>query len=234
MRDDEDNIRQYLPVLRRIIILVAVLTAIPVVMWTITTFVRNHIGPPRAPTLQPMALAPANPPTNTMAAADQSPAPSADTPQAAAPNASANAGTNVAAASAADTGGAAAPADATPTGATPSFKITSVAPSNAAPADATPAAAPSAASSFADDATASPAERAAPSQSPDDGAQVAARPQDSVGRPRRRRRPMRRPQPSRSLDWCHCRASVPRPLRWQATYRCLRLAPKRPAPAQPS
>jgi hypothetical protein len=57
MRDDED-IRQYMPVLRRIIILVAVLTAIPVVMWTITAFVRTYVGPPRAPNYQPMAAKP--------------------------------------------------------------------------------------------------------------------------------------------------------------------------------
>ena len=68
MRDDEDNIRQYLPVLRRIIILVAVLTAIPVVMWTVTAFVRSHVTPPRAPALQPMAIAPSGSPANTTVA----------------------------------------------------------------------------------------------------------------------------------------------------------------------
>jgi len=55
MREDEDQIRQYMPVLRRIIILVAVLTAIPVVMWTITAFVRTYVGPPKTPTFQRMA-----------------------------------------------------------------------------------------------------------------------------------------------------------------------------------
>jgi hypothetical protein len=187
MRDDEDNIRQYLPVLRRIIILVAVLTAIPAVMWTITAFVRNHIGPPRAPALQPMAIAPANRPASTTAtAADQSAAPTADTAQEAPPNASANAGTaDAAAAPAPHTGGAATPADATPTGATPAFRTASVTPSNAAPdaapPDATPpAATPPAASNSADDAAPNPADSAAPSQSPDNGTQVAARPQASV------------------------------------------------------
>lgn len=55
MRDDEDHIRQFMPVLRRIIILVAVLTAIPVVMWTITAFVRTYVGPPKTPTFQRIA-----------------------------------------------------------------------------------------------------------------------------------------------------------------------------------
>ena len=53
MREDDDHIRQFMPVLRRIIILVAVLTAIPVAMWTITAFVRTYIGPPTAPNYQP-------------------------------------------------------------------------------------------------------------------------------------------------------------------------------------
>jgi hypothetical protein len=58
MREDED-IRQYMPVLRRLIILVAVITAIPVVMWTITAVVRTYVGPPRLPTFRPIAAAPA-------------------------------------------------------------------------------------------------------------------------------------------------------------------------------
>ena len=60
MREDED-IRQYMPVLRRFIILVAVITAIPVVMWTITAMVRTYVGPPKLPTFRPLAAAPAGP-----------------------------------------------------------------------------------------------------------------------------------------------------------------------------
>jgi hypothetical protein len=170
MRNDEDNIRQYLPVLRRIIILVAVLTAIPVVMWTVTAFVRSHVGPPRAPALQPMAILPSSAPADTTvaAASDQPPTQSANTAQAAQPQASAYADVK-------DGGAIPAAADATPTGATPTFKTASVGtPSNAAPDDATPAATGSA-----DDA-ASPADSAAPNQAPDNGTQLAARPQDSV------------------------------------------------------
>jgi hypothetical protein len=74
MRDyDDDNIRLYTPVLQRIIILVAVIIAVPVVMWTITTFIRSYIAPPRAPIFQPMALAPPSDSTN--------PAPAAPAPQ---------------------------------------------------------------------------------------------------------------------------------------------------------
>jgi hypothetical protein len=57
MSEDEEDIRQYMPVFRRIIILVAVLTAVPLVMWTITAFVRTYVGPPRLPTFQPAMAA---------------------------------------------------------------------------------------------------------------------------------------------------------------------------------
>jgi len=44
----------YTPVLQRIIILVAVIIAVPVVLWTITSFVRTYVGPPQVPTFQRM------------------------------------------------------------------------------------------------------------------------------------------------------------------------------------
>ena len=44
MREDDDEFRHYVPLLRRIIILVAVITAVPVVLWTITAFVRTYVG----------------------------------------------------------------------------------------------------------------------------------------------------------------------------------------------
>jgi hypothetical protein len=52
---DDDNIQHYAPVLRRIIILVAVITAVPVVLWTITAFVRTYVGPPKIPTFHQLA-----------------------------------------------------------------------------------------------------------------------------------------------------------------------------------
>jgi hypothetical protein len=54
MRDDDD-FGHYVPVLRRIIILVAVITAIPVVLWTITAFVRTYISAPKIPTFHQLA-----------------------------------------------------------------------------------------------------------------------------------------------------------------------------------
>lgn len=55
MREDDDEFRHYVPLLRRIIILVAVITAVPVVLWTITTFVRTYVGPPKFPTFHQLA-----------------------------------------------------------------------------------------------------------------------------------------------------------------------------------
>jgi hypothetical protein len=69
MREDEDHFRQSMPVLRRLIILVAVITAIPVAMWTITAVVRTYVGPPKLPTFRPMAAAPAAAGPNEAAAA---------------------------------------------------------------------------------------------------------------------------------------------------------------------
>jgi hypothetical protein len=54
MRED-DEVRHYVPLLRRIIILVAVITAVPVVLWTITIFVRTYVGPPKIPTFHQLA-----------------------------------------------------------------------------------------------------------------------------------------------------------------------------------
>jgi hypothetical protein len=68
MREYDDDIRPYVPVLQRLIILVAVIVAVPVVLWTITTFIRTYIGPPHAPNYQRIAvLQPSN------SAADSSP-----------------------------------------------------------------------------------------------------------------------------------------------------------------
>jgi hypothetical protein len=69
MREDEDQFRQYMPVLRRLIILVAVLVAIPVAMWTITSVVRTYVGPPKVPTFRPMAAAPSTAGPNEAVAA---------------------------------------------------------------------------------------------------------------------------------------------------------------------
>jgi hypothetical protein len=169
MRDDEDNIRQYLPVLRRIIILVAVLTAIPVVMWTITAFVRSHVSPPQAPALQPMAIAPSSHANTTVAAASEQPPaqPVSATPAAPqdAPVATPDDGSGVTPAS----------AYAPPTEAPPPLKTAAVGgPPDTAKDDATPATTVSA------DVAISPTDNTAPTESPDNGTQVAARPQQSI------------------------------------------------------
>jgi hypothetical protein len=54
MREDDD-FRHYVPLLRRIIILVAVIIAVPVILWTITVFVRTYVGPPHMPTFHQLA-----------------------------------------------------------------------------------------------------------------------------------------------------------------------------------
>ena len=56
MRGYDNDIRLYTPVLQRVIILVAVIIAVPVVLWTITAFVRSYVGPPKAPTFQRMTM----------------------------------------------------------------------------------------------------------------------------------------------------------------------------------
>ena len=55
MREGDDEFRYYVPLLRRIIILVVVITAVPVVLWTITAFVRTYVGPPKTPTFHQLA-----------------------------------------------------------------------------------------------------------------------------------------------------------------------------------
>jgi hypothetical protein len=87
--DDDSHIQHYAPVLRRIIILVAVITAVPVMLWTITAFMHTYIAQPTIPAPRPLAAATAaaapvspaaetataNPPA--LAAAQSQPAPAA-------------------------------------------------------------------------------------------------------------------------------------------------------------
>ncbi len=53
---DDENIRLYTPVLQRVIILAAVIIAVPVMMWTITTFVRSYVARPKVPALEQVAV----------------------------------------------------------------------------------------------------------------------------------------------------------------------------------
>jgi hypothetical protein len=52
---EDDSLGHYVPVLRRIVVLVAVIIAVPVILWTITTFVRTYVGPPHLPTFHQLA-----------------------------------------------------------------------------------------------------------------------------------------------------------------------------------
>jgi hypothetical protein len=54
MREDE-RLGHVVPLLRRTIVLVAVIIAVPVILWTITAFVRTYVGPPRVPTFHQLA-----------------------------------------------------------------------------------------------------------------------------------------------------------------------------------
>src|SRR5262245_10614945 len=53
--EDDYNTRSYAPVLRRVIILVAVIIAVPVMMWTATNFIRSYVGP-KTPTFRHLTL----------------------------------------------------------------------------------------------------------------------------------------------------------------------------------
>ena len=71
MREDSDHFRHYVPLLRRIIIVVAVLAAIPVILWTITVFMRSYVGPPKLPTFRQLAASATVPlPRNASASLD--------------------------------------------------------------------------------------------------------------------------------------------------------------------
>lgn len=69
MREYDDDIRIYSPIFRRIMIVLAVFAAVPVVLWSITEFVRSYVAPPKAPTFHQMAA------TNVIVPQDNSNAP---------------------------------------------------------------------------------------------------------------------------------------------------------------
>jgi translation initiation factor IF-2 len=74
--DDDGNIQHYAPVLRRIIILVAVITAVPVMLWTITAFMHTYIAQPTISAPRPLAtatVAPVSPAADTATANPSAP-----------------------------------------------------------------------------------------------------------------------------------------------------------------
>jgi hypothetical protein len=79
MRLDDDNSRSYAPLLRRIFILVVVITAVPVMLWTITAFMRTYVAQPVIASARPLVPATlgsdtASGPSAAPAAADATPA----------------------------------------------------------------------------------------------------------------------------------------------------------------
>ena len=81
MRENNDRFRHYGPLLRRIVIAVAVLAAIPAILWTITVFMRTYVAPPKLPTFRQLAETATIPvPRNASASADAGgqPLPTAD------------------------------------------------------------------------------------------------------------------------------------------------------------
>ena len=66
MRDYDDHVRPHV-VLRRIIIVVAVLTAVPVALWTVTGLIRTYVGPPKVPSFRQLATSVTEQQENTAA-----------------------------------------------------------------------------------------------------------------------------------------------------------------------
>jgi hypothetical protein len=89
MRNDDEQLRHFSPLLRRIVVIVALLTAAPVVLWSITAFVRSYVGPPQLPSFRRLAAPAVQPSDNADARQDSADAseranPNGDQPAAAA------------------------------------------------------------------------------------------------------------------------------------------------------
>jgi hypothetical protein len=56
MRHDDDHSQSFGPVLRRIAILAVIITAVPVMLWSITAFMRTYVAQPVIPSARPLAL----------------------------------------------------------------------------------------------------------------------------------------------------------------------------------
>jgi hypothetical protein len=78
MHNDDNQLYRFVPLLRRVIILLAVLAATPVVLWMITAFVRAYVGPPKVPAFHQLAsTAPMAAPATAAASTANSDQPSA-------------------------------------------------------------------------------------------------------------------------------------------------------------
>jgi hypothetical protein len=73
----DDNIRRYAWILQRMVMVAAVIIAVPVMMWTISTFIRSYVGRPMMPAFQHLtrtettqSLPPASPVAASVPASD--------------------------------------------------------------------------------------------------------------------------------------------------------------------
>jgi hypothetical protein len=98
---DDGNVRLYTPVLQRVIILAAVIIAVPVMMWTITTFVRGYVARPKLPALEHVAST--NMPARIPAISPSAPSPASSPADQSAPQRVDGASASDAASRAADT-----------------------------------------------------------------------------------------------------------------------------------
>jgi hypothetical protein len=98
---NDENIRLYTPVLQRVVILAAVIIAVPVMMWTITTFVRGYVARPKVPALEHVASA--NLPARMPAISSSPPSPAPSPADQSAPRRADGASASDAASLAADT-----------------------------------------------------------------------------------------------------------------------------------
>jgi hypothetical protein len=81
MHNDDNRLHRFVPLLRRVIILLAVLAATPVVLWMITAFVRAYVGPPKVPAFHQLAsTAPIAVPATAAASTANSDPPTAAAP----------------------------------------------------------------------------------------------------------------------------------------------------------
>jgi len=69
MRYDDDNSQSFGPVLRRIAILAVIITAVPVMLWSITAFMHTYVAQPVIPSARPLAFV-ANPNTASAPSTD--------------------------------------------------------------------------------------------------------------------------------------------------------------------
>jgi hypothetical protein len=77
--DDDDHSQSFGPVLRRIAILAVIITAVPVMLWSITSFMRTYVAQPVISSPRPLAFT-SSPAVAPASSADNSASPQANSP----------------------------------------------------------------------------------------------------------------------------------------------------------